>query len=146
MAQTVDRRDIDHREQIIETKHGGVERRSHIVEDLGASRQNLIYSLTQLIWLFFGILEGLIGLRVFLKLIAANPDNSFARLVYTLTDLFLWPFFGLTATPSAEGIVLEIPSLIAMLVFALIGWVIVRLVWLVFNQTSARTVTTYERD
>jgi hypothetical protein len=99
-----------------------------------------------MIWLFFGILEGLIGLRVFLKLIAANPENPFARFIYAVTDLFLWPFFGLTVTPAAEGIVLEIPSLIAMLVYALIGWLIVRAVWLVFDHSAERSVTTYERD
>jgi hypothetical protein len=146
MAQRINRADIDRREQIIESRHGGIEQRSHVVEDLEASRRHNLHRLSQMIWLFFGILEGLIGLRVFLKLIAANPENPFARFIYAVTDLFLWPFFGLTVTPAAEGIVLEIPSLIAMLVYALIGWLIVRMVWLIFDHSAERTVTTYERD
>lgn len=44
------------------------------------------------------------------------------------------------------GRVLEITSLIAMFVYALIAWAIIRLVWLLFYQPSARNVTTHEVD
>ena len=67
--------------------------------------------LTQLVWLLFGILEALIGLRVLLKLIAANPNSPFAALVYNASSLFVWPFAGLTRTPAAEGMVLDIRPL-----------------------------------
>ena len=146
MAQTIRTQDADRRTSIVETQLGGVERRQEVVQDLSFERDQTLNRLSQFIWLLFGILEGLIILRVFLKLIAANPANPFARLIYGLTDLFLWPFFGLTITPSAEGIVLEIPSLIALIVYALIGWVIVRLVWLLFDRPSRTSVTTYERE
>jgi hypothetical protein len=89
---------------------------------------------TQLVWLFFGILEGLIVLRIFLKLIAANPDSPISALVYRFTDLFLFPFVGLTATPQAGGMVLEISSFIALVVYALIAWVIERLIWVIFYR------------
>lgn len=146
MAHTVHTQDADRRTKIVETQLGGVERRQEVVQDIGFERSQILNRLSQFIWLLFGILEGLILLRVFLKLIAANPANPFARFIYGLTDLFLWPFFGLTITPSAEGIVLEIPSLIALIVYALIGWVIVRLVWLLFDRPSRTSVTTYERE
>ena len=67
--------------------------------------------------LFFGILEGLIALRILLKLIAANPNSPFAAMLYRFTDIFLFPFAGLTATPSAGGMVLEISSFIALAVY-----------------------------
>jgi YggT family protein len=146
MAHTVRTQDTDRRTNIVETQLGGVERRQEVVQDLSFERDQTLNRLSQFIWLLFGILEGLILIRVFLKLIAANPANPFARLIYGLTDLFLWPFFGLTITPSAEGIVFEIPSLIALIVYALIGWVIVRLVWLLFDRPSRTSVTTYERE
>ncbi len=146
MAQTVHTQNSDRRTKIVETQLGGVEHRREVVRDLSFEREQTLNKISQFIWLLFGILEGLILLRVFLKLIAANPTNPFARLVYGITDLFLWPFFGLTITPSAEGIVLEIPSLIALVIYALIGWVIVRLVWLLFDRPSQTSVTTYERE
>jgi len=108
-----------------------------------------IVRLTELVWLLFGILEALIGLRVFLKLIAANPNNPFAALVYNASTLFVWPFSGLTVTPAAEGMVLDIPSVIAMLVYALVAWVIVRLIWIVFDRAGESTVvseTTVTRE
>jgi len=43
-------------------------------------------------------------------------------LIYGFTNLFLFPFVGLTGTPAAGGMVLEISSVIAMLVYALAGW------------------------
>jgi len=108
-----------------------------------------IVRLTELVWLLFGILEALIGLRVFLKLIAANPNNPFAALVYNASTLFVWPFSGLTVTPAAEGMVLDIPSVIAMLVYALVAWVIVRLIWIVLDRAGESTVvseTTVTRE
>ena len=92
------------------------------------------YRLASFIWMLFGILIGVIGLRVLLKFIAANPANPFAALVYSVTDIFLWPFFGLTGTPSANGMVLEIPSIIAMLIYALLGWVFVKITWLLLDR------------
>jgi hypothetical protein len=93
-----------------------------------------LLKVTQAIWLLTGILESLIGIRILLKLIAANPQAGFAQFVYSITGAFLVPFFGLTGTPEAGGSVLELSSLIAMLVYALIAWLIVRVLWLAFAK------------
>ncbi len=130
----------------VETGHGvEVEHHEKVVEDIGARRRQDVSRFIQLIWLMFGVLEATIGLRFFLKLIAANPSNPFARLVYNFTNLFLWPFAGLTISPSANGMVLEIPAVIAMLVYALLGWVLASLVWIIFARSSTRKVMLYER-
>jgi hypothetical protein len=126
--------------------HSAYEHRTQITEHPDAGLRVAVSRVAQLIWLMFGVLEALIGLRIVLKLIAANPANPFANLVYTFTDLFLWPFAGLTITPSAQGMVLEIPAIIAMFVYALVGWVIVKLVWLLFYQPATRTVRTEEHE
>jgi hypothetical protein len=146
MAEIYDRETADVHEHVSVIEDGGIEHRREVVENVAAARFDALAKLTQLVWLFFGILEALIALRVFLKLIAANPASPFADLVYKFTDLFLWPFFGLTSTPSAGGMVLEIPSVIAMFVYLVLAWVTVRLIWLLFYRTPTRTVSTYERD
>jgi hypothetical protein len=92
------------------------------------------FKATQVVWLLFGILETLIALRILLKLIAANPSSPNAALINAFTDLFLFPFAGLTATPSAGGMVLEISSLFAMLIYALIAWAAERLIWVIFYR------------
>jgi hypothetical protein len=100
----------------------------------GREQRVFSFKATQLVWLFFGILEGLIALRILLKLIAANPNSPFASMLYGFTDLFLFPFAGLTATPSAGGMVLELSSFIALIVFALIAWAVERLIWVIFYR------------
>jgi hypothetical protein len=92
------------------------------------------FKITQLVWLFFGILEALIGLRVGLKLIGANPASPIAALIYAFTDLFLFPFAGLIATPAVGGLVLELSSLFAMVFYALIAWIIERVIWVIFYR------------
>lgn len=118
------------------------ERRTTEVSTLGRSERAFTFKATQLIWLGLGILEVLFALRVFLKLIAANPANMFASLLYAFTDLFLFPFAGLTRTPAAGGMVLEIHTLIAMVVYALAAWALERLVWVVFYRPRETQVVT----
>lgn len=118
----------------------------HIVEDVNLEYRQSIYKITQFVWLLFGILEALIGFRIVLRLIGANPASWFTAFVYQLTDIFLWPFQNIVVNPSIAGFVLEITSFIAMLVYALMSWAIVRLIWLVFYQRATRHVTTYDRD
>ena len=100
------------------------------------------FKITQLIWLFLGILEASIALRIGLKLIGANPDSPIVSLIYGLTSLFLFPFEGMTATPSAGGMVLELSSLFAMLIYALLAWIVERVVWLLFYRPRGPVVDT----
>ena len=97
-------------------------------------RRVFTFKATQMIWLLFGILEALLGLRIFLKLIGANPANPFAAFLYKLTELFVFPFVGLPSTPAVGNMVLEISTFIAMLVYGLIAWAAERLVWLIFYK------------
>ncbi len=92
------------------------------------------FKITQLIWLGLGILEALIALRIGLKLIAANPGSPIVALIYGFTDIFLFPFQGMTATPAAGGMVLEISSFFAMLIYALIAWALERILWVLFYR------------
>ena len=103
-------------------------------------RRILTFKVTQLVWLVFGILEALLALRFVLKLIAANPASPFAVFIYGFTGLFLFPFAGLTATPSAGGMVLEISTVIAMAVYALLAWGLERIVWVIFYRPRGPVV------
>jgi len=103
-------------------------------------RRIFTFKATQLVWLLFGILEALIALRIGLKLIGANPDSPIAVYLYGFTGLFLLPFEGLTGTPSSGGMVLEVSSVIAMLVYALIAWALERLIWVIFYRPRGPVV------
>ena len=109
-------------------------------------REQRIFSFkaTQLIWLLFGVLEALIALRIGLKLIGANPESPIVALIYGLTFMFLFPFEGLVASPTVGGMVLEISSMFAMLIYALIAWVVERTVWLILYRPRGPVVAVTE--
>ncbi len=109
-------------------------------------RRIFTFKATQLIWLFLGILEGLLALRFVLKLIAANPASPIAAAIYGFTNLFLWPFAGLTATPSAGGMVLELSTMIAMVVYGLIAWAFERIIWVIFYRPRGPVTQTTTSD
>ena len=96
--------------------------------------QSALRRITGLIQLAFVILNGLIGIRFLLKLMAANPANPFAQFIYFITTPFLWLFQGITFTPAFQGIQIEFFSLIAIVVYSLVCWIIVQLIWLLFSR------------
>lgn len=100
----------------------------------GSTDEATLRRVSGLINLAFVIVNGLIALRFLLKLMAANPTNPFAALVYFLSGPFVAIFVGLTPTPSFQGIQIEFFDLIAILVYFLLAWAIVRLLWILFAK------------
>lgn len=92
------------------------------------------FKATQLIWLLLGILEAILALRFVFKLIGVNEANPFAAFLYSLTGLFVAPFASLTRAPAAGGMVFEFSTFIAMIVYALVGWALERLVYVIFYR------------
>ena len=80
-----------------------------------------------IIWLILGVVEALLILRVALKALAANPASGFVQFVYSASAPLVAPFRGIFPTPVSAGNVLELSSLVAIVVYALIAW---GLVWL----------------
>ena len=72
--------DVDRIEKVKVSRHGSSEYVEHVVEDAAAAQRSFTYQFTGLLWLLIGALEGLLALRLILKLMAANPSNAFARL------------------------------------------------------------------
>ena len=109
-------------------------------------REQRIFSFkaTQLVWLLFGMLEALIALRIGLKLIGANPESPIVALIYGLTFLFLFPFEGLVASPTAGSMVLELSSMFAMLIYGLIAFAVERTIWLIFYRPRGAVVAVTE--
>lgn len=78
------------------------------------------------------ILVILLLIRFFFRLAGANEANVFVNLIYTISAPLIWPFRSIFPDLALEGIVqtgvLEADTLIAAVVWALVGWVIARLV------------------
>ena len=88
-------------------------------------------------WYIVGFIIVLLVLRLVLLLLGANDNNAFVGFVYALSGVFAWPFYGIFSYQPAYGqSVLEVSSLVAIAVYALIGWGVSKL----FTLNSARDV------
>jgi hypothetical protein len=75
-----------------------------------------------------GLVEALLAIRFVLSLLGANRGNAFAELIYSITAPLVSPFSGLLGYQFEAGVArLEIETLIAMAVYALVGWGISKL-------------------
>ena len=103
--------------------------------DLYAGRPANSASVVQAIYLVFGLIEGLLLIRFFLRALAANAEAGFAQAVYAITSVLVGPFIGLFGTPQiATGAALEVSTLVALIVYAGIGWLLARAAWLLFGE------------
>ena len=143
---TLDRDQIDQQKRVVVQQSGDHVHEEQVVQNVNLEYREMLHKVTQFIWLLFGGLEALIGIRVILMLIGANPANPFTAFVYQLSSLFLWPFQNIVVNPAFQNSVLEITSIIAMIVYPLIGWAIVRLIWVLFYRAPSSQVTTYDRE
>ncbi len=114
------------------------------VADPYAARREQLFRIEQLIYLIFGIVEALIGIRFVLRLLAANPQAQFADFIYSVTAPLVAPFYGLFGVPTYRGAALELHSIVAIIVYALIAWLLVRLLWLAAGDRRSATRTTTE--
>ena len=136
---------VNRKEKIeVERRQGKPVVRRQVVEDVGRERQAIVARVVRIMWLGITALEVLLGTRVVLKLAAANPNVLFAAWVYRASSWFLGPFRGLTLTPAANGVVFETSTIIAMAAYALAGWLLMQLIWLIFKPAGHRSVKTYE--
>jgi hypothetical protein len=85
----------------------------------------------RLINLFGGIIIGLLGLRFVLMLLGANRGNAVVDMIYGISYPFAAPFFGMFGYTAEFGRSrFEFETLVAMVAYALITWLLIRLVTL----------------
>src|SRR5581483_6581751 len=92
------------------------------------------HQVNRVIWYLFGLLEGLLALRVILHAIGANPDNAFAAFIAAVTAPFVAPFRTLVADPRYDGAVFEVTTLVAMVVYVLLAYAITRLIHIMSDR------------
>ncbi len=84
--------------------------------------------------LIFAALELVIGLRFIFQLLGANPSSTFVTWTYNVSNPLVAPFtsiFGHATAPVPGTIphsVFEPATLIALVIYAIIGGVIIRIV------------------
>jgi hypothetical protein len=137
---------VDRRAETVTTQQPGYAATEQVTRDVAAERRQKLALITRILYTILGGLEILLALRFVLQLIGANPASGFAQFIYGITSIFVAPFNNLIGTPTSGGMTFEVTTLIAMAVYALLFWVIVRVIGIVADRPSARTVTRSTRE
>lgn len=83
----------------------------------------------RVIYYIMGVLLTLLAFRFILSLLGANRGNGFADFIYSVSYPFVAPFFGLFGYEVEYGVSrFEIETLVAMLVYAVVAYGIVKLI------------------
>jgi hypothetical protein len=86
-----------------------------------------LYRGTRIVWYLTILLEVVLMFRFFLKLLAANPSAGFTVFIYAVSAPFVAPFNTVFGITKVEGSIFEWTTLLAMLVYWIIGWAIAKL-------------------
>jgi hypothetical protein len=130
-----------HQEPIQPAPSVATDRTETTITDPYAGRRATSMKLSRGIYLIFGLVEALLAIRFVLKALDANAGAGFAQLIYGVTGPLVAPFVGLFGTPqAASGAVLEVHTLIALVIYGLLAWLLVRGAWLAFGEGRSASV------
>ena len=122
------------------------------VVDPAAEKAATVDWVNRLIWFIIGLMVALIAIRAILLGTGANEAAGFAQLIYGLTDWMVAPFAGLfggfTYPGAAQTAVFEPASLVAIVVYLLLGFLLTRLANLLLgtNRTTGTVYSETDRD
>ena len=82
----------------------------------------------RVVWYITGAIVILLLIRVILQLLGANNSAGFVSFVYSLSDIFAAPFYGIFSyQPTYGKSYLEVITLVAIVVYYVVGWGIAKL-------------------
>jgi hypothetical protein len=95
------------------------------------SSVNTRSTLINLTWFVYGVIAVLLGLRFVLLALGANSSNGFVSFIYSVSRVFSMPFDTIFNTKTVQTTntqsVIEPSILVAIVIYTLIAWGIVKL-------------------
>ncbi len=96
-------------------------------------------TILSLVSIIAGFIEGLISLRIILKLLGANISAPFVAWVYETSTPLLSPFEGMFPSPEIQGgFVIEISALFALLAYSFLSYLLTEAVSTLESRKSAK--------
>ena len=95
-----------------------------------------IFRLYQIIWYILGVAEVLLASRILLKLIGANLNSGFTSFIYSVSAPLASPFRGVLGETTSLESVIEWSTIIAMAVYAVVAFGLVKLFQLIKPTTE----------
>jgi hypothetical protein len=97
-------------------------------------------TIASIIYFIFGLFEILLGFRLILKMTGANPGSGFVSGIYSFTQLLILPFRGIFSSAVSTGLevkaIFEPATLVAMVVYALVAWGLVKLIAILAGHSN----------
>jgi hypothetical protein len=86
----------------------------------------------RIVYWLLGILEALLAFRLVFKFLGSDSGGTFVSFIYTYSGPFVTPFSGIIKPAVTQG--METTTIIGMIVYALIGYGIIRLIEILGNR------------
>jgi len=109
---------VTEQEENVDGQHVVTREVSHVSQEEHVSRS------VRIVWFMVGVIVTLLLVRVVLALLGANLENPFANMIYAVTEPLVGAFRGLLQVGEFQAGVsrFELETLVAALVYMLIGW------------------------
>lgn len=108
---------------------------------------NIRYLINTLLNIALGVIAFFLGLRIILQLFAANASTPFVAWIYSMSEGLMTPFRGIF--PSAvigRGSVFDVPAFIALIVYAIVFYLVISLINMLFNSIGNGTTRVIRED
>jgi hypothetical protein len=109
--------------EVVVTKNGGNSMASSSTKAVVSSNETA----ERIIYFFFGPIEVLLAFRLILKVTGASTSSGFVSGIYAIAGVFAMPFEGIFRRGTASGMTFEPGTLVAIAVYALLAWGMVKL-------------------
>jgi uncharacterized protein YggT (Ycf19 family) len=83
----------------------------------------------RVLYYILDVIELLLLTRFVLKIFGANSRTPFVGFMYQLTEPLVAPFRGIFPPVAEQGLVIEWATVVAMIVYALLTYLIIRLIY-----------------
>jgi len=100
--------------------------------------------ISRVVMFVFGVVELLLLVRFFLLLVGANTQTGFVQWIHDLSGIFMAPFNAILGVQTINGAVFEWSALVAIVVYAVIAWLIIALIRALTPRRGPETVETVE--
>lgn len=109
-----------------------VQRRSEVT----AEKVSGVVLAKRVVWFIAGFIIVLLTLRIVLQLLGANDAAGFVNFIYSISQPFAQPFYGMFPEPTRGVSTLDVSSIFAIIIYALVAWGITKLITLTRPRTD----------
>lgn len=123
------------KQTVAKSSNGGV---ATVAKESATDTQS--QTVASIIYFISGVIEVALVFRFVLKITGANPGSNFVSWIYGFTQFLIIPFQGIFSSTATTGIevraVFEPATLVALFVYALAAWGIVKLIAIAAGQSN----------